>query len=104
MTSRLAAAGLTTIPDVVPVVAKVTVSVAVIDFVPAVFSVDGEGVNAVVRGRERVVGRQDRQGVGAGEVDGAEVAGSVALLEFLAVTVTLKETPAVTAVGAETVR
>src|SRR5262249_14353040 len=37
----------------------------------------GEGIHAVVGGREGVVGRQARQRVGAAEVDGAEVGGRV---------------------------
>ena len=62
-------------PALVPVIVPVTVSVAVIDWVPAVLRVTGEGVHPGVAGREGVVGRQDRLAVAAGEVDRAGVTG-----------------------------
>ena len=71
----LAAAGLTVIVALVPVIELVTVSVAVSDWLPAVLRVTREGVVAVVAGDEGVVRRQGRLAVGAGEVDRAGVAG-----------------------------
>ena len=62
-------------PLCVPVMDPVTVSVAVIDWVPGRLERGREGVDAGVAGGEGVVGRQDRLGVAAGEVDRAGVAG-----------------------------
>ena len=73
--ASLAAAGLTVMPVCVPVIEPVAVSVAVIDWVPAVFSVTLKVCTPCVAGDEGVVGGQDRLAVAAGEVDGAGVAG-----------------------------
>ena len=78
--------------------ALVAVSVAVIDWVPAVLSV-AVNVHARVAGGEGVVGRQDGLGVAAGEVDRAGVAGGELPLASNAVTVTLWATPAVVGLG-----
>ena len=71
----LAAAGLTVMSLSVPVMVAVTVSVAVIDWVPGRLERDREGMRARVAGGEGVVGRQDGLAVAAGEVDRAGVAG-----------------------------
>ena len=70
----LADPGLTTMALWLPVIEAVTVSVAVTDRVPAVLRVTLKTWPRV-GGREGVVRRQDGRGIGAGEVDGAGVAG-----------------------------
>ena len=71
-TNWLAAAGLTLIPESVPVMATFVVSVAVIDWLPAVLSVT---VNVYVPSSADVkvkVRRQSGLNVAAGELDRAE--------------------------------
>ena len=98
------AAGATLIPDSVPVMAEFALSVAVIDWLPAVLSVT---VNVCVPWSAAVkviVRRQAGLDIAAGEVDRAPVAGVRLPLEFWAVTVRLNDVPAVSAVGAVTTR
>ena len=82
MTSEAAAAGDTVIPVSLPVIVAVFVSVAVIDWLPAVSSVAGEEwcrlteVSVVFAG-------SDGLGVAAGELHGAGVAGGDVAIRVL---------------------
>ena len=75
MVSLLAAAGLTEMPESVPVTAEFEVSVAVIDWLPAVFSVTVKVAVPSFVGGELEVARQAGLGIGAAEADRAGVAG-----------------------------
>ena len=97
--SDVAAAAWTLIPDSVPVMLDVFMSVAVIDCVPAVLSVTVKRKRALIVGGEGGIGREARLGVGAGELDRAGVAGGHVAIGSKAVTVNVSDVPAVSVVG-----